>query len=112
VLLPDFLPASVFSAGPREAPPPPSTAPEPEASIDWDAFVQDRLLAGSEALYAESLALMERSLLTRVLRHVDGNQVQAARILGITRGSLRAKIRALGLRIERSVWSPDDQQGP
>jgi len=30
-------------------------------------------------------------------------------ILGITRGSLRTKIRALGITIERSVWSDDDQ---
>jgi two-component system nitrogen regulation response regulator GlnG len=112
VLLPDFLPASVYLGGSREASSLLATASETEPSVDWDAFLEARLLAGSEALYAESLAVMERSLLTRVLRHVDGNQVQAARILGITRGSLRTKIRALGLRIERSVWSPDDQQGP
>ena len=37
---------------------------------------------------------MEREVLVRVLRHTDGNQLQAARILGITRGSLRNKIRA------------------
>jgi two-component system nitrogen regulation response regulator GlnG len=52
---------------------------------------------------------MERALLTRVLRHTEGNQLRAAKILGITRGSLRTKIRALGLRIERSIWSHDDQ---
>jgi two-component system nitrogen regulation response regulator GlnG len=52
---------------------------------------------------------MERLLLTAVLRHTAGNQVQAARILGITRGSLRTKIRALGIKIGRSVWSDDDQ---
>ncbi|HSQ54546.1 MAG TPA: helix-turn-helix domain-containing protein, partial [Gemmata sp.] len=43
------------------------------------------------------------------LRHTGGNQLQAARILGITRGSLRTKIRALGIKIDRSIWSEDDQ---
>ena len=52
---------------------------------------------------------MERSLLTRVLRHTRGNQLQAAKVLGITRGSLRTKIRALGITINREVWSDDDQ---
>ena len=55
---------------------------------------------------------MERSLVTRVLRHTGGNQLQAAKILGITRGSLRTKIRTLGISIERSVWAPDDHPGP
>jgi two-component system, NtrC family, nitrogen regulation response regulator GlnG len=112
VLLADFLPASIRSGEPHDeslATAPSSARPEP--ALDWDGFIENRLLADSENLYAESLALMERTLLTRVLRHTDGNQVQAARILGITRGSLRTKIRALGLRIERSVWSQDEQQG-
>ena len=52
---------------------------------------------------------MEREVLVRILRHTNGNQVQAARILGITRGSLRTKIRSLGITIGRSVWSDDDQ---
>ena len=50
-----------------------------------------RLREESQDLYAELLAQMERFLLTRVLMHTAGNQVQAARILGITRGSLRTK---------------------
>jgi two-component system, NtrC family, nitrogen regulation response regulator GlnG len=57
------------------------------------------------------MALVERSLVTRVLRHTRGNQLQAAKILGITRGSLRTKIRTLGITIERAVWSADDQGG-
>jgi two-component system nitrogen regulation response regulator GlnG len=46
---------------------------------------------------------MERTVLTRVLRHTHGNQVQAAKILGITRASLRTKMRALGITVERAV---------
>lgn len=101
VLVADFLPASV-----REVEEPGGSSP---AHFDWEGFLDDRLRAGSQDLYAESLSVMERSLLTRVLRHTEGNQVQAAKLLGITRGSLRTKIRTLGIQIGRSVWSADDQ---
>jgi len=73
--------------------------------VDYDEALFERLREGTRDLYAEALALMERSLVTRVLRHTRGNQLQAAKILGITRGSLRTKIRTLGITIERSVGS-------
>jgi DNA-binding NtrC family response regulator len=97
ILLPDFLP-------PLGQPEPKSTTDNP----DWDGFIESRLTAGSEDLHAELLEMVERHLLTRVLNHTGGNQLQAARILGITRGSLRTKIRALGITIERSVSADDD----
>jgi two-component system nitrogen regulation response regulator GlnG len=103
VLIPEFLPATVRE-GERPAEPSDSSG-----FPDWDRFINDRLQAGSQDLYAEALAAMERHLVTRVLREVGGNQVQAARILGITRGSLRNKIRSLGITIERAVWFEDDQ---
>jgi two-component system nitrogen regulation response regulator GlnG len=102
VLIPDFLPATVRHPEVVERP----------ATVDggdWGQFIQDRLRDGSEHLYAETLELMERQLLTAVLRQTQGNQVQAARILGITRGSLRTKIRSLGISIERAIWSEDNQ---
>ena len=89
------------------APPPAETGTG--GAFYWDAFVAGRIAAGSADLYAESLARMEREVLVRVLRHTGGNQLQAAKILGITRGSLRTKIRALGISINREVWSDDDQ---
>src|SRR5262249_47503283 len=46
-------------------------------------------------------------LLARVLNETGGNQLRAARILGISRNSLRAKIRSLKLVIERSVYAAD-----
>src|SRR5262249_34921385 len=68
-----------------------------------DRLIDERLRSGTTDLYAEALAAMETSLLTRVLRLTDGNQSHAARILGITRGSLRNKIHALGIQIESVV---------
>jgi len=101
VLVPDFLPESVRA--PERA--------RSAAGPGWEAFLDERLRAGSLDLYAEALALMERQVLTRVLLETKGNQVQASRILGITRGSLRNQIRALGITIERSVGSDDDPPG-
>jgi two-component system nitrogen regulation response regulator GlnG len=63
--------------------------------------VQDRLRAGTSDLYAEWQALTDRHLLTTVLKHTNGNQTQAARLLGITRTTLRTKLAALGLGPER-----------
>jgi two-component system nitrogen regulation response regulator GlnG len=53
---------------------------------------------------------MERQLLTQVLRHTSGNQVQAAKLLGITRGSLRNKIRDLGINIGRTITGESEAE--
>ncbi|CAN5907135.1 sigma-54 dependent transcriptional regulator [soil metagenome] len=93
VLLPNFLPPL--------SSPPTARGPEPEsAGPGWAGFVDDRLQAGSTSLYDEALAKMEREVIGRVLRHTGGNQVQAAKILGITRGTLRTKIRTLGIPLD------------
>jgi two-component system nitrogen regulation response regulator GlnG len=102
VLLPDFLPQHVRRPAPAQP------VGEPSGLFNWDDFVAGRIAAETENLYAEGLERMEREVLLRVLKHTGGNQLQAARILGITRGSLRNKIRTLGISIARSVWSDDE----
>ena len=75
VLIPDFL-ASVGAAPDR------TIFGERFHSSGLGSFRQRAASeAGSEDLYAEALAAMERQVLTSVLRHTEGNQVQAARIL-------------------------------
>jgi two-component system, NtrC family, nitrogen regulation response regulator GlnG len=103
VLVPEFLPAAIQNGVAAKF------LSTPSATLDLERYIQDRLQAGSQDLHAEMLALMERHLLTQVLRYTQGNQLQAARILGITRGSLRTKIRALGITIERAVLAEDEQ---
>jgi transcriptional regulator with GAF, ATPase, and Fis domain len=79
-------------------------APRDEANgVDLAKFVDQRSAADSENLYQETLQMMERYLITRVLRETQGNQSKAARRLGITRGSLRNKMRDLGVQIEQIV---------
>jgi len=87
-----------------------SSAPMPLARppLDWERFVAERLEAGSNEIYAESLSLMERQVLTRILQQTGGNQLRAAERLGITRSSLRHKLRSLGIIADRSFTAPDD----
>ncbi|MFO0967246.1 MAG: sigma-54 dependent transcriptional regulator [Gemmataceae bacterium] len=100
ILLPAFLPDL--------ATPMAKAAAEERESFDLESYVQQRLAAGSEDLHAEVQNMVETILLTRVLTRTGGNQLQAAKILGITRGSLRTKIRALGITIEKAVWTEEE----
>src|SRR5262249_42741618 len=107
VLLPDAL---ALTARAKDAPAPPVSKRQPAstAALDWDRFITERLEAGSKELHAECLAVMERQLLTRILQRTGGNQLRAAELLGITRGSLRHKLRTYGLGVERSVCLDDN----
>lgn len=78
------------------------------SNTDIAAFLESRRGGRSTNLYAETLEWMERYLLARVLEETDGNQSKAAADLGISRGSLRKKIRELGLSIEHHVSSDGD----
>jgi two-component system, NtrC family, response regulator AtoC len=97
VLMPEFLPESLTK---RNGSAPLTSA---EDGLSMAQFIDHQIAAGSEDLYAESLRRLERLLVTKVLQHTGGNQLQAAKVLGITRGSLRNKVRELGITISRTV---------
>lgn len=48
-------------------------------------------------LYKSILEVIERPLFEHILERTDGNQLKAARILGINRNTIRAKIKKLGI---------------
>jgi two-component system nitrogen regulation response regulator GlnG len=101
ILVPDFLPAALLKRGQNG----PVAADESTPLLQ---YIEEQLTAGTENLYEQSLRRMERILLGRVLQHTNGNQVQAAKILGITRGSLRNKLRELGITIARTVEGSEE----
>jgi DNA-binding protein Fis len=70
----------------------------------WDDFISNRLSEDTENLYEESSRWIDRHLLMRVLRHTKGNQLHAARILGISRATLRSKVRRVGIRVDEINW--------
>lgn len=94
VLLPDFLPLGIRCPGQKPSELDSTNRPES------DHFIQERLRAGSQDLYAEWLAVAEKRLLLQVLRHTVGNISQAARVLGIHRSTLRLKISSLGISLD------------
>ncbi len=69
----------------------------------WDLvrFVQKRISSETDHLYDDAIAELDRSLITLVLRHTQGNQAAAAKILGMTRTSLRKKIVATHIDVSR-----------
>ncbi len=83
----------------------PSTAPKPPVAAarseinELDALVRrltGRRLAGNDAaggLYRAMLDEFERPLLAEVLERCGNNQTRAAALLGLSRGTLRAKLR-------------------
>jgi DNA-binding NtrC family response regulator len=88
VLLPAFLPQ--LTGGSRA--PAASSLPSEEA---WDMgnLIRQRLEKDCRDLYSEAHRELDRVLLPRVLKHADGSQHQAARLLGIARQTLRVKMR-------------------
>ncbi len=105
VLLPEFLPASLRSQSNPWAASPAVAQPN---LADLTCFIQEQLQRGSTSLYADLLALVERQVLGEVLRHTAGNRSQAAKILGITRPTLRAMLIALRLAAEQPAGAQDE----
>jgi two-component system nitrogen regulation response regulator GlnG len=56
-----------------------------------------------DGLYDRILEQMERPLLTAVLAITRGNQIRAAKLLGLNRNTLRKKIKALDISLVRSL---------
>lgn len=113
VLVPAFLPAtvragnidgvatSVLAAAGLEA----STATTQSSHdvTNWSDFIAENLQSGSESIYENAQQLMERQIIPRILQHAEGNQQHAAKMLGMSRTTLRTKCRELGITIEKVV---------
>jgi two-component system nitrogen regulation response regulator GlnG len=93
VLLPEFLPAAIRGG---------AAVPGDLGFADLTRFIDERLQNGSTDLLAEFQALTERQLIMQVLQSTANNLSQAARILGISRPTLRNKLTAYGIAIERT----------
>ena len=117
ILVPEFLPPELREISPAPAPAargrPADGALSPDLDISgpprehgdtaFDHFIAEQLHQGTDTLHADSVKYMESILLTHVLRYTNGNQSQAAAILGITRGCLRNKLRLYGIMINSSI---------
>ncbi len=90
VLLPEFLPSLARHD-------PSGGSPSNQDQFLSRKFVQERLEEGSQQLYAEAISTAERQLFRQILQHTHGNQLKASGILGISRVTLRSKLKSLGM---------------
>lgn len=104
VLVPEFLPDELLDGSGTDSI---SSESSLGLAMSFDSFLNELDVAGSNDMYAESLEWLERHLLTHVLSATEGNQSKAADRLGITRGSLRNKIRSLDISIDHVVSSDE-----
>ena len=72
------------------------------ALTDTVPLLVERLTrARSGRIYREALQLLERPLIGHVLAMTGGNQLRAARVLGLNRNTLRKRCRELHLALPR-----------
>ncbi len=100
VMTPDFLPKSCLSEAVA------GTAPATASASDDGGRITKlvaRLLAeGKTDIYHRVSTVVDRIVLEEVLNHVGGRQQKAAELLGISRMTLRSKLRALDMAVERN----------
>jgi len=95
-LLPEFLPAVIRQNGVEDQSQTIPTTTGEEAS--WESIellVQNAIAAGDRDIYRRALQLFDAMILNEVMRKTEGNQSVAAEILGISRPTLRHKLRSI-----------------
>ena len=102
MVVPEFLPETV-----REAVEASGQAAISETELmDNDGlirFIHKQIKAGTETLYDDVIQRVERILLLELLQKFEGNISRASALLGISRSTLRTKLAALGINLDRSV---------
>lgn len=69
-------------------------------------YLKDMGHCQTKSLYQTLLAQVEPPLIEEVLRYTQGNQSQTARILGITRNTLRTKLNRYDIPVTNGKsWS-------
>ena len=104
----DCLPENLRPNGPAAG----VAQPSAEAPVlEVGSLITNMLRAGEPDIYRRICTEVDRVVLEIVLRHVNGNQVQASDLLGISRNTLRAKLRALSSLPELPYFPETDLQG-
>ena len=104
VVIPDFMPTLGYSLKQNNVQ---GNDPNDESvstlKSEIQNLIQQKIQSGEQNVYDSVVERVERELLTQVLIVTEGNQVEAASILGVTRTTLRTKIKKLGIQISRNV---------
>jgi DNA-binding NtrC family response regulator len=111
LLLPGFLPELSGIAPPRAAVAATPRASEPASTFDLERFIRQRLSPGATDLASETHREVDRLLMTIALEYTHGNHREASRLLGISRQTMRMRLRSLGLYVSHSVESDEEESG-
>ena len=107
VIVPAYLPDAIRNTGSRTRQSLDSPQDDPKSGdlgyLNFAAMTRERLAAGSEDIHRELISLAEKEIFAEVLKQTDGNLTQAAKRLGITRTTLRARLESLGMSLEKSA---------
>ena len=112
ILLPEFLPQDFPRAGlvPTAEPSSLPVASPEEPSLS--TLIEKLLAENPHNLHTRAVEALERLLLPRVLKHTQGHQTQAAEILGLSRGTLRQKLKNLGFSIDKVFTEEGETERP
>lgn len=78
------------------------------SSFDLAQLIRDLLRSKQKDVYRRVSLEVDRMVLDFCLKEVGGNQVLASKMLGISRNTLRAKLRALGLGVQKQLLAEPD----
>jgi two-component system nitrogen regulation response regulator GlnG len=103
ILLPEFLPDTIRRAPASPGPAAPAEPPKGNDAepLDLAGLIEQLLHSGEGNVHPKVIEAVEKVLLPRVLRHTHGHQAQASDLLGLNRATLRHKLRALGLGVDK-----------
>ena len=112
-ILPEFLPGELHHEEFVEADVDSVGNAMPE--MDWETlpqFVEATVAKGETDMYRRAIERFDRLVISYIMRHAGGQQNRAAEILGLSRVTLRAKLRHMQLSVEKTLTSrePDGQQ--
>ena len=99
------LPKASTSASPTSAPAPVASATglQPSSPSDFACLAQQLFAWARSESKLKIIPAVERELIIHALTETKGNQVQAAKLLGITRATLRKRIDKFKIKQELSI---------
>jgi len=103
-ILPEFLPADLQPSASSDAEP--EGAPPSLSDNDWQSLrdvVESSIAGGQTDVYRRVREHFDRLVIVRAMQQAEGNQNRAADILGISRATLRARLRAMRLATKKVV---------
>jgi two-component system nitrogen regulation response regulator GlnG len=113
-LLPEFLPIEVRQ--PQAAVPESETITIPMPESTWPALqslAESAFRAGEQDIYRRALEQFDRVLLSKIMSLTNGNKFQASAALGLSRQTLRSKLRDFNLSVTKVLTSKDTtESGP